>query len=184
MVSTAILLGLITAILGVLLLVFNYALHSDYLYFLPFPIHTFMIYNKIGLLCYSRLVKPSDEFNEDKGMLMSGAFSAISAMIQESLGSQAKIQHINAQQYQIFFIPIGNDEGTLVVISYGESGLFKKSLKRFISIFDRGLVEEINYSHSDINALEPKLDKVIQKSYPYVKFIQLKDAEEGNVQKK
>jgi hypothetical protein len=162
--------GLIISIIGLLILIGNYVRNSEYIYLLPFPIHSVMVYSKSGLLCYIRKFERLTPDMENKDILMTGAFTAIAALIQETLGSQAKIQHINAQQYQIFFNRLPNDSGNLVVISYGETAFFHKSLVRFVKTIDATLLEEIN-SSNDLNLLESKIDILIKKAFPYVNFI-------------
>ncbi|MFW9923981.1 MAG: hypothetical protein ACFFDW_11915 [Candidatus Thorarchaeota archaeon] len=160
-------LGLSTV--GLLLILTNYLINSDYLYLLPFPIQSFMIYNSNGILCYSRKIEQTHPEMESKDHLITGAFAAISMLIEEILGRNAKIRYINAQQYQIYFNPLPNDSGTLVVIAYGESALFISSLRRFIA----NLSPELLKSLSDItvvSTIQSEIDKLIQQSYPYVNF--------------
>jgi hypothetical protein len=128
-----------------------------------------MIYNKHGLLCYSRKVEQLQPEMEEQDYLITGAFSAITNLIEENLGGGAKIQHINAQQYQIFFNPLPNNSGTLVVIAYGETALFIRSLQRFIANISPELLDSIN-SPVISTKLGLNIDNLIQKSYPYVNF--------------
>ncbi len=157
------------SIIGLLLLISNYVFNPDYIYLLPFPIHTIMIYNKSGVLCYTRQFKNDPMTVDNAGILMSGAFTAISSLIQETLGLQAKIRHINAVQYQIFFNRLPRDAGHLVVISYGETAFFHKSLQRFARKIDASLLEEIK-EISDMTSLEPKIDVLIRQAFPYLRF--------------
>jgi hypothetical protein len=162
--------GLILTIIGLLLFVGNYIRNSDYIYLLPFPIHSIMVYNKSGILCYSRRFEKFNSNMINKDMLITGALTAISSLIQETLGSQARIKHINAQQYQIFFNRLPNDSGKLVVISFGETAFFKKSLERFIKNIDANLLQNIN-EIENVAVLETKLDSLVKKVFPYVNFI-------------
>ncbi|NHJ86611.1 MAG: hypothetical protein FK734_14185 [Asgard group archaeon] len=167
MLITTIALGF--SVIGLLMILINYVINSDYLYLLPFPIHSFMIYNKHGILCYSRKVKQEHPEIEEKDYLITGAFSAISTLIQESLGGNAKIQHINAQEYQIFFNSLPDESGTLVVIAYGETKLFIRSLRRFIANISLKLLQSLDNTVL-VSSIELEIDKVIQQSYPYVDF--------------
>ncbi|MBN1330089.1 MAG: hypothetical protein JXA54_11505 [Candidatus Heimdallarchaeota archaeon] len=157
------------SVIGLLSILVNYVINSDFLYLLPFPIHSFMIYNNNGLLCYSRKVEQIQPEIESKDHLITGAFSAITTLIQESLGGNARIQHINAQQYQIFFNALPNESGTLVVIAYGETALFIRSLRRFIRNISSELLNSLN-NITIISSIELEIDKIIQQSYPYVAF--------------
>jgi hypothetical protein len=162
--------SLIISILGLLILMGNYLKNPDYLYLLPFPIHSFMVYNKMGLLCYSRKVQQNRLAMDDQDVLISGAFTAISALINETLGAQAKIRHINAQQFQIFFNSLPEERGSFVVIAYGATGLFEKALKRFISLMTPHFFELLNAAGMDIDVLEKEIDGMIKKAFPFVQI--------------
>ncbi|MBD3193361.1 MAG: hypothetical protein GF308_22185 [Candidatus Heimdallarchaeota archaeon] len=157
------------SVVGLLMILINYVVNPSYLYLLPFPIHSFMIYNNNGVLCYSRKVEQVQPEMENKDILITGAFSAISSLIQESLGADAKIQYIDAHQYQIYFNPLPRNSGTLVVIAYGETALFLKSLRRFIARISSELLDSLN-TVTVQTSFELQIDKLIQKSYPYVNF--------------
>ncbi len=158
------------SIVGLLLFIGNYIVNSDYMYLLPFPLHSLMIYNKTGLLCYIRKFQAVSPEMESKDVLMSGAFTAISALIQETLGGQARIQHINAQQYQIYFHRFPEDAGNLVVTSYGETAFFFKSLARFAKMISAPLLTDLN-ALTDMAILEPKLDTLVKRAFPYIRFL-------------
>ncbi len=161
--------ALFFSIFGILIIIINYLLHPDYLYYLPFPIHSFMVYNFNGILCYSRNVKSESLDIEDKNVLMSGALSAISSLIHETLGTNANIQHIDAQEFQIFFNSLPQDSGKLVVISYGDTALFSRSLERFVSLIPTNVLKDLNEDFTS-RELEESIDRLIQKSFPYVGF--------------
>ncbi len=164
------LIALTTAVIGIICIIATYLFHPDYLYLLPFPIHSFMIYNENGVLSYFKEVETKEYFGEVKGLLMSGAFTAIGGIVEESLGTEAKIQHINAQKFQIFFNKIGKNQGNLVVIALGNTALFKKSLKRFISTMDPPLIKKINSDFVDLDSIEPEIEHHIQVCFPYIKL--------------
>jgi len=160
--------GLIFSILGILFLLINYIIHPDYIYRLPFPIHSFMLYNEGGLLIYRKRVHIEvfkDEFQE---ILIAGAFTAISTLIQETLGTGAKLKQINAEQYQIYFINLPRKKGTLTIISLGSTHFFKKSLKRFANAIPDTLLEKINIIGINLKAIEPKIDLILSNSFPYI----------------
>jgi len=162
--------ALMLSIIGIFMMIGNYIAHPGYVFFLPFPIHNFMLYNSAGILCYSRKVAQIEPEMEQRDLLISGAFTAISALIQETLGSDADIRHINAKVYQIYFNKLPGDSGTLVAISYGNIKLLSDSLKRFVRLLPNDLNEEINKIGIDMAGLEIKIDDLIQKAFPYVQF--------------
>jgi hypothetical protein len=163
-------LSLIFSIIGLFVLIINYMRNPDYMYLLPFPIHSFMLYNKNGLLCYSRKVQQKRLGMDEKDLIISGAFTAISALINETLGSQAKIRHINAQQFQIYFNTLPNEVGSFVVIAYGATGLFEKSLNRFISMMTTSFFESLNSAGTEMEALEREIDDMIKDAFPYIQI--------------
>jgi len=160
--------SILVSVLGIIIIMYTYLRYPDYLYLLPFPIHSFMMYNKDGMLCYSRKVQQKKLGMEEKDLLISGAFTAISSLITETLGKQAKIRHINAQQFQIFFKEIPGDKGTFVVIAYGNTSLFEKSLKRFTNILTPTFYELLNEAGIEMSKLEQEIDGLLKKAFPYV----------------
>lgn len=160
--------GLIPLIIGILILLLNYIIHPDYIYLLPFPIHSFMLYNESGLLMYSKRVH-IEAFKENfQGILITGVFTAISALIQETLGTGAKLKQINAEQYQIYFINLPRKKGTLAIISLGSTHFFKKSLNRFAQAIPETLLEKMNTIGINTKKIEPEIDLILNNSFPYV----------------
>lgn len=160
--------GLISSIIGILILLLNYIIHPDYIYLLPFPIHSFMLYNESGLLIYSKRVH-IEAFKENfKGILITGVFTAISSLIQESLGTGAKLKQINAEQYQIYFVNLPRKKGTLAIISLGSTHFFKKSLNRFAQAIPDTLLEKMNIIGINLKKIEPEIDLILNNSFSYV----------------
>lgn len=159
--------GLISSIIGILILLLNYIIHPDYIYLLPFPIHSFMLYNESGLLIYNKRVH-IEAFKENfQGILITGVFTAISALIQESLGTGAKLKQINAEQYQIYFINLPRKKGTLAIISLGSTHFFKKSLNRFAQAIPDALLEKMNIIGINLKKIEPEIDLILNNSFSY-----------------
>jgi len=168
--QTPITLALLLAIVGVIILILNYLLHPDYLYLIPVPIHSFMIYNNTGLLSYSRSVQTDTKRGDTQFILISGALTAIFSLIKETLGQGARIKFIDAQQFRIFFNPLPRDQGTFVVIAYGATVFFSKSLDRFVQSIPISLMEQINHTNVDLEAVKPEFDLLVKTLFPYVTF--------------
>ncbi|TXT56204.1 MAG: membrane protein of unknown function [Promethearchaeota archaeon] len=164
-------LALIFSLIGLVLIISNFIIHPDYLYLLPFPIFSFMIFNEGGSLCYVRKVKKldSDTRQQDLEHLMAGAFTAVSNMFKEVLGTGANIRYIDADTFKILVTALPKKKGVLVVISRGETALFKNSIKRFTRTWSPQLLKEVN-EIVDLNELRPKIDVLIKSSFPYVVF--------------
>ncbi|TXT66446.1 MAG: membrane protein of unknown function [Promethearchaeota archaeon] len=163
--------ALIFSLIGLLLIISNFILHPDYLYLIPFPIFNFMIFNEGGTSCYFRKVKALDEIQPKKNIehLMAGALSAVSTMFKEVLGAGASIEYIDAGDFKILVTSLAEKKGIFVVISGGETALFKKSIIRFTRTWPYELLKEINEMF-DLNELRPKIDKLVKISFPYVAF--------------
>jgi len=163
--------GLVCSSVGIFLLIILYVQYPDYIYLLPFPIHSFMVYNQSGLLCYSRTLVRNPGELQDVDILISGALTAISSLIKETLGQGAQIRMINADQYKIYFKQLQKESGTLAVIAFGETGFFEKSLDRFVKRLDPAMLEKINANIVNSNELEGKIDSAIKSCFPYAEFL-------------
>ncbi|MBN1803170.1 MAG: hypothetical protein JW891_16790 [Candidatus Lokiarchaeota archaeon] len=166
--------ALIFSLIGLLLIVYNFLVHPDYLYLLPFPIFKFMIFNENGISCYVRSIEKTKDGIDTRGdmdQLMAGAFTAISNMFKEVLGAGTNIRYIDADKFIIFVTPLPQKRGVLVVISPAETALFKDSIKRFTRTLSPSLLEKIN-GVVEINELRPEIDALIRTSFPYVHFSQ------------
>jgi hypothetical protein len=138
--------ALVFSLIGLLLIISNFIIHPDYLYLIPFPIFSFMIFNEGGTTCYFREVKTVEEAKslKDVEFLMAGALSAVSSMFREVLGAGANIKYIDADNFIILVTSLREKRGVFVVITNGETALFKKSIKRFAQTLPSQLLDEIN----------------------------------------
>ncbi len=163
--------ALIFSLIGILLIISNFIMHPDYLYYIPFSIYNFMIFNEGGTLCYVRKVQKLDNEKPKKHLehLLAGAFTAVSNMFKEVLGAGANIRYIDAESFIILVTSLPDKRGVFVVISRGETALFKSSIKRFARTLSPQLLKEIN-GHVDLNELRSKIDTRIKDSFPYVVF--------------
>ncbi|MBD3341463.1 MAG: hypothetical protein GF353_20335 [Candidatus Lokiarchaeota archaeon] len=166
--------ALLFSLVGLLLIISNFIMHPDYLYLIPLPIFNFMIFNQGGSPCYIRKVKNLDkeEPTRDLEHLMAGAFTAVSTMFKEVLGAGANIRYIDADNFIILVTSLPDKKGVLVVITGGETALFKNSLVRFAHTWPPQLLNKIN-EIVDLNEVRPKIDELIKSSFPYVVFSQI-----------
>lgn len=163
--------ALVFSLIGLSLIISNFIIHPEYLYSIPFPIFNFMIFNEGGTSCYFRKVETMDEIQLKKDVehLMAGALNAISTMLREVLGAGANVRYIDADDFIITLTRLPENKGVFIVISRGETALFRKSIIRFTRTLPSELLEEIN-GMFDLNELRPKIDKLIKKSFPYIAF--------------
>lgn len=160
-------LGLV--IVGLFLVILNYTFHPDYIYRLPFPVHSFMIYNEAGISLYNRRVQAQME-DDYQDMLMSGALTAISQLVQETLGSGARLRHVDADNYKIFLESIGEGKGTLVVIATGGTAAFRRSLQRFIRTIPDSIINALNDLDFDVAGKQKTIDELLFTSFPYLEI--------------
>jgi len=156
------------ALTGMLILMLNSFYYTDYVYRLPVPVHDFLIYNSSGLLVYSRSVKiPGIDLIYEK-QLITGMFTAIAALIKETLGTDSKLEEINVNNYQIFFTQMVQDSGTLAVIATKGTYFLKQSIKRFLLTITEELCQKINEPVVETVELAKELDLLLKRSFPYL----------------
>ena len=156
--------------LGSIFMVLNYILHPNYIYYLPFPIHSIILYNKDGIISYSRNLHSVGLLQKFPEIVLSGTFSAISVLIKETLGSGAKIQKINADQYQIYFINFPKENMTFAVIALGNTYFFQKSLKKFSKLIPHETLKRMNEPGVNLLELRPEIDKYLLSAFPYIRI--------------
>lgn len=165
--------ALLLSVIGLLILISNYISYPDYLYLLPFPIHSLMLYNQSGISYYSYQNTAQTSMDEDKFQLVTGAFTAISSLIQETLGKNAHLERIQAENFQIFFERLPKDSGTFVVIANGETAFFKKALKRFINALSPEVLININNQIQDLDPIHSEIDSNAKQFFPYAFSVEL-----------
>ncbi|MHA1541620.1 MAG: hypothetical protein ACTSQH_01420 [Candidatus Hodarchaeales archaeon] len=158
----------ILALVGVLILMITYLYYKDYVYRLPVPVNDFLIYSSSGLLVYSRTVKiPGINLVLEK-QLITGMFTAIAALIKETLGTDSMLQQIDVSNYRIFFSEMPNKQGTLAVIAAKGTFFLKHSIQRFVLSITEELNQQINEPIVDTAELAKELDVLLHQSFPYL----------------
>jgi len=162
--------ALMLSIVGLLMLMFNYIVHPDYLYLLPIPIHSIMMYNSTGLLIYDRKVDVEKILKEDVSILMSGTLTAIQMMVHEVLGSGSQLKFIDVGNQKILFSYLPQDKAIIVIIAQQDTKLFKNSIQRFSKNIPEELLNEISGSLIDLNQMQGKIDILVKKNFPFIQF--------------
>lgn len=163
-------LGLVFVAVGLGVILVNYTIHPDYIYRLPFPIHSVMLYGSSGIPIYNRHVHSSTFEEKYQEVLISGALTAVSALVRETLGTGARLRHIDADMYQIFFVGLPDDRGTLVVIALGGTHFFKVSLERYASTIPSHLLGALDLVQVDPSKLQPQYDSLLLDAFPYLEL--------------
>lgn len=162
--------AVVIATIGLIIILMNHIISPDYLYKLPFPIRAVMLYNSKGLTVYSKQTV-SDYFPYPmEELLVTGALTAISNLISETLGAGASLRHINAEKYHIFFVDLPNRQGTLVVIAMGSTYYFKQSLERFAKKIPHELLFKVNETKVDVKGIREEINKLLINTFPYLSF--------------
>ena len=161
--------GLFFITLAAFFLAVNYLIYGEHIYRIPKPIYSIMVYNNAGLPVYTRrfIIHGKNILKTDE-MLITGALTAISTLIKESLGEKATLNNMNVGTYQIVFLPLPNNQGMMTAILLENSYHFQKSLERFIALIPAHVINLMD--SSDINTAEfaKLLEPVIIKIFPYL----------------
>ncbi|WP_371801717.1 hypothetical protein [Candidatus Lokiarchaeum ossiferum] len=160
-----------SVLLGSILLICNYITHANYIYYLPFPIHSIIVYNEGGMLTYAQKFNNSKFTDQLPDALISGIYSAISSLVRDTLGVGAQLQHINADKYQIYFKETSNLKATLAVIALGKSFFFQKSLNKFINSIPNSLINEINQPGVALSDFQQEIEEYVKRSFPYIQIL-------------
>ncbi|MDH5402673.1 MAG: hypothetical protein OEY49_09295, partial [Candidatus Heimdallarchaeota archaeon] len=152
---------------GISLFLFNIVIHPNFVYNIPIPIVNIMIYNSSGMAVYNKFVDVENLSIKFEEQLLSGALSAISSLIHETLGMDAKLDHFNAGSFQIYFNRIYESSTTIVAITMGESSIISKSLKNFTRMFPDTLLAEINEPVISTEFTK-NVDEMLKQSFPYI----------------
>ncbi len=161
--------GTISFIAGMTVLIFNNAKFGQYIYHIPFPIHQVLIYGPGGLLVYGRKVTSKEGYKVLKKdeILVSAALSAFSTFFKESLGIGAVISHINATEYEFFFVELPKESGTIILLTSGANKLLQTSLSRFKRSIPEDVLAKIReLSHDD--QIMGVIDDLVMKAFPYL----------------
>ena len=166
------LLGNLIIVLSLLVLIGNYILHPEYLFRIPTPIHSVLIYNQHGILAYHRNVKtPLTPVHHLRAELFSAILSSIKSVFDQMIGADLEVTSIVAQRYRIILQSLPDESGTVVLISSGESLLLFNSLRRFINLLDDDMIKSLKKEYIKPQEITTRLDPVVMKAFPYLTFI-------------
>ncbi len=142
---------------------------SDFIYYIPFPIHAIMIYNSGGVLIYFRNVysKSGETTLRRDESLISGALSGLSSFFQEVLGLGTKLTHVSASNYDFFFLHFPGESGTLAVLTSGANALLKQSIERFRKGIKPEWLAEME-KPLQTQKFEKEIDTLLSKTFPYL----------------
>lgn len=144
-------------------------MEQAHFYHIPFPIHQVLIYGPGGLLVYGRKVSSLEGGNVLKKdeILVSGALSAFSTFFKESLGIGAVISHINATEYEFFFVELPKESGTVILLTSGAKKLLQTSLSRLQKSIPDALLAKIRELRHDDEVIGA-IDDLVMKTFPYL----------------
>jgi hypothetical protein len=152
---------------GFLLFLINYFINIDYLYSVPIDIHSIIFYNNIGIPLYEKKISTVD-ISED---LLSGAFTAISAILKESINESVKLSFIDLGLHSVFFGSL-DELGTIALICDTGSSFFVKSIDRFIATLPVNLHELLSEASKNgqiTDELINEMDNHLYMTFPFLK---------------
>ncbi|MCY3415045.1 MAG: hypothetical protein INQ03_25565 [Candidatus Heimdallarchaeota archaeon] len=155
-------------LIGFLLYFINYFMNLDYLYAVPIKIQSIIFYNNSGLPRYKKMVQTDSQISE---VLLSGAFTAISAVLQESMNEKVALTHIDLGLYNVFFGHI-EDLGTITLICEEGSSFFVNSIDRFVVRMPSKLKSLLADEAIDHLTLENEMETYLFDMFPFLKAME------------
>lgn len=155
---------------GLVLFLLTYLFNHEYTYKLPFPIYEFLIYNTNGLLIYDQRVESPGYDNNINLDLLTGMFSAISSIIQESMGTNINLKKIDIDPYKIVFTRIEGTNLIFAIITTKYAQMLQNSVKRFIKNLPEIVKIKLNNDLVNRTVIQKDLDEIFVKMFPYVTF--------------
>ena len=147
----------------------NIIINPNFAYNLPIPIANFMVYNENGIAVYSKSIDVPDIEINIEDQLLSGALKAVSAIIEETLGSEANLDHFDAGKFQIYFHRTVETNLTLVALTQGKSPFIERSLTRFGKELDNDEFAAFNQTQIS-NQMIRQVDQKLQEAFPYIQL--------------
>ncbi len=164
--------GLFLTLAGLILLLGNYIKNPRYVYLLPQPLRSIMIYSSSGLMIYGKrlIVADYSQAEESQDIMITGAFQAISSLVRETLGAKADLNRIDAGAYQVILTPLPGNVGKLAVISKGVSQALIKSIHRFVSGLPEEVLKQLEQTGFETSHIQAVLDEKVKEAFPYVQI--------------
>ncbi len=160
-------------VLGMVLFLSVFIVNPDYLYRLPVPLYHIIVYNgETGLAPYSHAIRSKGiEGPEITDQLFSGAITAITSLLSESVKDQVRLRLILSDEQTVIFEHHDQLPVSALLVCHQLTYFVKKSLKNFIkSILLPTLKELSDPNPSDITGLKNELNQLLQASFPYIEF--------------
>ncbi len=165
-------LGLILTVAGLIVLLGNYIKNPQYVYLLPQPLRSIMIYNSAGLMIYGKRLLVTDYSREEESqdMLITGAFQAVASLVKETLGAKADLSRIDAGDYQVLLTALPNNVGKVAVISKGVSQALIKLIARFVARLPKEVLDMLQQTGFETTGIQKVLDQCVTSAFPYVQI--------------
>ena len=160
-------------VVGMVVFLMVFIINPDYLYRLPVPLHHIILYNESGLTAYSRSIQSKGiETPKITDQLFSGAITAISSLLSESVKTQVHMHVIETNKMNVVIEHHPTYPVRALIIGYRLTYFVRKSLKNFLLSIPQEIMEQLSSPGMilDLDRAQPILDRSLQQSFPYVEF--------------
>jgi len=154
--------------LGLGIYLVNIIINPHFAYRIPIPITNVVIYNYAGVSVYSKSITVPEIDLQFEDQLLSGALRAVSAIIEETLGSGANLDHFDAGKFQIYFHRLEERSITLVAISVGSSPYINRSMERFADGLPEEILDSLNKGEISNQSIQA-IDDHLKTTFPYIR---------------
>lgn len=158
-------------VLGIIIFTFSYIREIDYIYRLPFPIHTIIFFKSdSGLSLNITHVKNLSNKKTVKldENLITGTLSAIMTLLKEGLGSDGFLKSINSSDQSI--VVSSNMDVSIAVITERPTRVLHNSIKKALNEFT-SRYKDILHNDKAIEISEFKETiKILKKAFPYLEL--------------
>ncbi|MFW9922862.1 MAG: hypothetical protein ACFFDW_06185 [Candidatus Thorarchaeota archaeon] len=161
-------------IVGMLLFAFIYVIRIDFIYRLPVNVYFILVFTKFGLNIHiSRVHDTSvnakiEDYNEEKLInenLLSSLITAISGLLNESLGSEKELKSIVAEDRTL--VMDSGEYATCAVLCDRPTFFLEKSLMNLIKSIEQNYGEKLSKS-AIIKEDFKGVDNLIRKIFPFL----------------
>jgi hypothetical protein len=155
---------LLVSSIGLLILALGYLQNTQLAYLVPFQCYRLIVLKKSGLTCYAKNFEEEQKIDD---ILISGAISAISSIMESALGFKSELKEIKLMN-AVMILDLREDfSGILIANKF--SVVLKNALKSFGDQFQEKFFPLIKTSDEclDKSALE-NVDKLIYNIFSFV----------------
>ena len=155
---------LLVSSIGLLIFALGYLQNTQLAYLVPYQCHRIIILKKTGITCYAKNFEQEQKIND---ILISGAISAISSIMESALGFKSELKEIKLLN-AVMILDLREDfSGILIANKF--SVVLKDALKSFDDQFQEKFFPLIKSSDLCLDeSSEERVDKLISNIFSFV----------------